>query len=87
MESQTQFGDRAEHTLGYFAAELAFFNFYVTGKMSAVGCNGNNCSFKYICSGGNNLNWFVSANIYLADNESFSVGMAGYLENFSAYNA
>ena len=87
VEGQTEFGDGAEHTFGNFAAELALLDLHVARKMCAVAGNRNNCAFEYVGSGGDDLDGSVDADVNLADNETFCVGVTGDFKNLTADNA
>ena len=66
---------------------MPFLYLYVSGKMRAVGCNGNNSTLENVCGCRDYLNGFVSADVHLTYNESFGVRVTADFEYFAADNA
>ena len=77
MSSQTKLAERAEHTVAFNAAQLAFFNVLTAVNIGIVHCNGNNVAgFEVLCAG-NNLNVLVFADVYRTNPHMVGIWVTG----------
>ena len=91
MLGELQFAHRAEHTVGFNAAQLARLDDNVTGELCNGERCGNECANKNVLRTGNDLNVVSEffARIYLADPHVVGVGVffhCGYLCNHNVFN-
>ena len=77
MDGQTKLAERAEHTVAFNAAKLAFCNMLTAVNVGIVHCNGNNVAGFEVLRAGNNLNVFVFANVYRTNPHMVGIRVTG----------
>ena len=81
--SQTQFGIGAEHTIGFFATELALGDVNTAGEIRVVQRSGNQVALMDVLGTGDNLDGFLFAHINLADPHMIGIFMADNGQNLA----